>query len=238
MDRQQKERLSKLMDSNTYFKEKLVYSDLLLLLEYDPQVQDLIRALLPVNPASQQAAESAEEASKPPKAPVMPEVEEALVAAPAMPVMPDPLPSPADIFYQDFAAARAFLAQVQADAEIAELWLLAEETPAAALMRLLARASQWDQVLEVWDILASRCKRQARPATSTESHILQSALAYYNLTLNQRQAGLVTPPCPGGFDHQVHTRATAQGETVYQVWLPGIENAAGKLQKKPLVATR
>ncbi|MBE0508495.1 MAG: hypothetical protein IBX50_17545 [Marinospirillum sp.] len=227
-------RLEKLTKESS-LPEKLTYTDLLLLLEQDEQVQSLIRQLAltadqpPVPESSAQDEQTEMQGSDP-------------ILAEAEPV-PEPVtepqpPTEAELFYAALTPQLEFLQAVQADQEIAAIWLKEDETQAQSLVRLLARASQWDQLIELWDVFASRCKKQERALTASEKQLLLHSLACYNLTLNSRQAELIWPECPAVFDHQQHTRGTPQGEKVIAVWLPGLTNAAGKLQKKPLVATQ
>lgn len=231
-------RLEKLTKESS-FPEKLTYTDLLLLLEQDEQVQSLIRQLaltadqppVPETPAQDSAQDEQIEMQGSDS-----------VLAEAEPV-PEPVtepqpPTEAELFYAALTPQLEFLQAVQADQEIAAIWLKEDETQAQSLVRLLARASQWDQLIELWDVFASRCKKEGRALTNIETQLLQYSLACYNLTLNSRQAELVWPECPAVFDHEQHTRGTPQGEKVTTVWLPGLTNAAGKLQKKPLVATQ
>ncbi|MBB1488627.1 hypothetical protein [Oceanospirillum sediminis] len=145
--------------------------------------------------------------------------------------------APQKILLNELQPALELLAQVQQDAELADLWLHHNESEGQALLRLVATLSQWDQVLELWDRLASRCKADQRPVTQVENNILDSSLTFYNLTLRSRRAELSCPEPDIAFDHQLHSRATPKGEQISEVWLPGIFNAAGKLQKKPLVRT-
>lgn len=231
-------RLEKLTKESS-FPERLSYADLLLLIEQDERVQSLIRSLA-------QAEEQVSEPETPTQETEREELSETIAATSiqvAVEPQPEPKPEPqspslAETFYTQLKPQLEFLHATQADKEIACLWLKEDENEAAALVRLLARASQWDQLTELWDVFASRCKKQERALTSSETRLLQYSLACYNLTLNSRQAELLWPECPAAFDHQQHTRGTPQGETVTAVWLPGLTNAAGKLQKKPLVATQ
>lgn len=233
----QEKRLEKLTKESS-FPEKLTYTDLLLLLEQDERVQSLIRSLA-----------QAEEQVSEPETPTQETKREMLLETEDTPLLttsepqPEPKPEPrppsqAEVFYAQLKPQLEFLHAAQVDKEIASLWLKEDESEAAALVRLLARASQWDQLTELWDLFASRCKKQERALTNSENQLLQYSLACYNLTLNSRQAELLWPECPAAFDHQQHTRGTPQGETVTAIWLPGLTNAAGKLQKKPLVATQ
>lgn len=220
-------RLKKLVQGKQLTK-KLTYADLLLLLQSDQPLQAQIRELAKT-PPEQLLSDSFEEEPEPNTAQEIPSAPE--------PEFKPRLPSAADLFYAEVASQRLFLHTVQEDQEIASLWLKPDESEAQALVRLLARASQWEQLEGLWDVFASRCKKQERALNTSENQLLQHSLDCYNLTLNSRQAELFWPDCPAAFDHEKHARGTPQGEKVTAVWLPGLTNAAGKIHKKPLVAT-
>lgn len=156
-------------------------------------------------------------------------------AAPAPAPAPTPAPPP-DALRSQLHAELALLARVKADAELAATWL--GDTPATEgqdLVRLIACAAQWDTVLTLWDKLASRCKADQRPATAAEQAILVGGVTLHNLTWRDRQAALLTVEVGTPFDYEAHDRGTPQGQVVKSVWLPGLRNAAGQTQKKPIV---
>lgn len=219
--------------------EKITRSDLELLFKYDEQLRHLVRCIVQIEhqehkpkiPSREpdQNEGQKEQANSP------------LLAVPVQQARPAFEPkqcSEAESLYVELTHQLEFLQTVQADKEASNLLLKKDESQAQALMRLLARSSQWDLIIELWDIFATRCKKLERALTGSERHMLQHSLDCYNLTLNSRQAEIIWPDCPSTFDHQLHTRGTPQGETVITIWLPGLTNAAGKLQKKPLVATQ
>lgn len=152
---------------------------------------------------------------------------------------PAPAPAPVlppDALRSQLHAELALLARVKADAELAATWL--GDTPATEgqdLVRLIACAAQWDTVLTLWDKLASRCKADQRPATAAEQAILVGGVTLHNLTWRDRQAALLTVEVGTPFDYEAHDRGTPQGQVVKSVWLPGLRNAAGQTQKKPIV---
>ena len=129
----------------------------------------------------------------------------------------------------------ALLKAVKADAELAQAWLWADESEGRQLVRLLAVLSEWDEVLRLWSCLADRCKNGQRAATPAELHLLQAALALHNLRWRDRSARLVRADSGVPFHHESMERGPSKGNTVAGVWLPGLENAAGQAQKKPLV---
>lgn len=130
------------------------------------------------------------------------------------------------------------LAAVNRDADIQKLWLSgAEYTEGQQLIQLTARAAQWDEVLQLWDLLANRCKQAQRPATSDELQILAAAVAIHNRIWSGRQAQLQSATTER-FDYEIHERVGLKGDHISEECLPGLVNAAGKLLKKCLVKTR
>jgi hypothetical protein len=154
-----------------------------------------------------------------------------LASPPSHPPAPDPLRA-------QLAPALQLLALVKADAELAGLWLSAgAESEGQQAIRLVAIAAQWDRILTLWDRLAERCKTGRRPATAAERQTLAACLEMHNLIWTDRRAALQAAEPGAAFDFNRHERALPTGETVTAEWLPGLLNAAGQPQKKPLVAT-
>jgi hypothetical protein len=83
--------------------------------------------------------------------------------------------------------------------------------------------------------LADRCKNGQRAVTRAELSILQATLELHNLRWRDRIARLLTAEIGAAFHHETMERGTPKGSTVAEVWLPGLENAAGQALKKPLV---
>ena len=127
------------------------------------------------------------------------------------------------------------LKAIKADADLMPLWLWADESEGRQLVRLLATLSDWEQVLRLWGRLAERCKTGKRAANSAELAILNAALALHNLRYRDRSAELQTVAQGSSFNHETMERGSPKGNTVADVWLPGLTNAAGQVQKKPLV---
>lgn len=151
-----------------------------------------------------------------------------------------PPPPPKEVLREQLAAELTLLNAVKADAELAAKWLRldADENEARQLVRLLAVIGHWDEVQDLWSLLAERCKHHQRAATLTERGILNAALSLHNLRYRDRAAQTVGVEIGVPFDPKQMERATAKGSTVTAVWWPGLENAAGQLQKRTLVATQ
>lgn len=170
--------------------------------------------------------------------------------------------APVDPLRQQLAPELALLAQVQADAELATVLLgrpaqgnaAADEADAAdaadaaeadtgettegrQLLRLIARAAQWDVVEKLWEALNKRCKQAQAPATTAELNALQMAVALHNLRWQDRQARLL--PAEAGerynFEAQQRGNKGSGGDTIRALWLPGLQSANGEQSRKALV---
>lgn len=152
-----------------------------------------------------------------------------------------PAPAPRDALRKQLAPELALLKAVQADAELAQVWLHTDsvgiESEARQLVRLLAVLGDWDELQTLWTRLAERCKQHRRPATPAELSVLSTALALHNLRYRDRAATLVLAEVGSPFHHETMERGSPKGSTVQAVWLPGLCNAAGQLQKHTLVQT-
>ena len=137
----------------------------------------------------------------------------------------------------ELAPELKLLKAVRADAELTEAWLWAAESEGRQLVRLLAMLSEWDEVLSLWGRFADRCKSGQRAATRAELTVLQAALELHNLRWRDRAAKLVMAEVGASFHHETMERGSVKGNTVAEVWLPGLDNAAGQVQKKPVVKT-
>lgn len=156
--------------------------------------------------------------------------------------IPPPAPvAPPDALRAQFAPELALLKAVQADTELAQVWLhtdeVGTENEARQLVRLLAVMGDWDELQALWTRLADRCKNDRRPATANEYTVLQTALTLHNLRYRNRSAQLAQIVVGSAFHHETMERGTPKGSTVLAVWLPGLLNAAGQLQKQTLVQT-
>ncbi|WJM97322.1 hypothetical protein QEP73_04110 [Pseudomonas defluvii] len=136
-----------------------------------------------------------------------------------------------------FSAEHELLDWINADAELKVAWLSVDESAERQLVRLVATAAQWDRLLLLWDRFAARCKNERRAASLTELNILSRCLDIHNLIWQERQANLQTGEAGTAFDPLQHERGQLHGDTVTAQWLPGLRNAAGQLQRKPLVCT-
>lgn len=197
--------------------EERVREVLVVLLERDSQVRQIVRDIV---------------------APAAPEAEIGL-QAPSSPITEQPVTvpeRPQDPLRVQLEDQLALLATFGADQELEAAWLNQAENEGQRLMRLLATAAQWERLLELWDLLAERCKAQGRTANIAELQILEGCLAIHNLIWRDRQAQLCNVQVGEEFDYRLHQRTTLRGERISAQWLPGLANAGGERQRLPLAA--
>lgn len=109
-----------------------------------------------------------------------------------------------------------------------------------ALIRVVAVLAQMSSIERLWDALKESCERERRPASAEEVALLQTALDWHNHNWSRRPYMLHCPKTESFFDYSREVRATISpsGDTLADVWLPGIVAGSGAVQKKALVATR
>lgn len=106
------------------------------------------------------------------------------------------------------------------------------------LISLIVNLSNIENIINVWNSLATKCKSEKRAANSSELFILNEILRLYNMRWNNQSAKLIHSEINIDFHHEKAIRATSKGGTIITEWLPGICNAAGKIEKLPLVETK
>jgi len=209
--------------------KQLTFADLLLLLREDSNVRTLIRDIVTM-PVASAASEQRDVARA-----------EGETTADHLVSMPQTaatvLTSAPDALRAQLAPELSLLELVRADPDIAAEWLGEQTNEGRQLLQLVACAAQWDVLSDLWEKLASRCKQGQRAATADELYILQTSLALHNLRWRGRQARLVDVGIGAAYDYERHQRGTTTGDRVHAQWLPGLVNAGGQLQKKPLVQT-
>lgn len=129
---------------------------------------------------------------------------------------------------------------LRAEPELAQaLGLSLPDNDQQALIATVAVLAQKDNLERLWDNLKDRCESEKRPANSDECQLLATALDWYNQNWKTRpfQLLLVSSPSSYDFEKQQKTKHHTDGETVSQVWLPGIADGAGKPLRKTLVLT-
>ncbi len=239
MDKDERKRLDRLQKDigkgfNSAALEKITVTDLLLLLQHDHKIRSIIQGIVSI---SSDAVTGGSEgvhtsAGKVPCAP-NPEMLAAYDCQASF-----SLPSViADSLRDQLAPELSLLSAVLSDDDLAHDWLCNDELEGRQLIRLIARASQWDVLSDLWERFAARCKRDRRAVTATELNILQSTLAVHNLRWQGREATLIDVVVGVAYDYRLHQRGISTRETVRALWLPGLVNAGGELHKKPLVET-
>lgn len=120
------------------------------------------------------------------------------------------------------------------------LGLSLPESDQQAMIATVAVLAQKDNLERLWDNLKDRCESGKRAATSDEYNLLAAALAWYNNNWKTRPFQLLTTSASLSYDFEKQQKAKHQtdGETVSQVWLPGIADGAGKPVRKTLVLTQ
>jgi hypothetical protein len=209
----------------------LTRADLLSLLYEDTEIRVLIHdiATTPSVSATQTVHEADEAADK-------------ATAAGQSPVRPRPQGTDAvaesvDTLRTQLGRELTLLQKVQADADLAPELLGEQTDEGQQLLQLVVSVAQWDVLSDLWDKLANRCKQMQRMASAEELYILRIALALHNLRWRGREARFVEAAAGTIYDYERHQRGTTTGELVHAQWLPGLVNAGGQLQKKPLVQT-
>lgn len=128
-----------------------------------------------------------------------------------------------------------FLQQVQSHSELSSILL---PNSNQNLLQLIAIASQWNNVLRIWDTLAAQVKNTQQAISTTEQHILEHSLALFNLTLQSNQATLQNPELGESYDYDIHQKVSGSGGSIEQVLLAGLYNAAGDKVRASVVTTR
>ena len=188
------------------------------LLERDTKVHQLVLEIV------DSSATSGEQASEP-------------VPLPVAVIQVTPHERPQDSLREQLVTQLDLLRTLSADEDLSPAWLLESESEGQQLTRLLATAAQWERLLELWDLLAERCKSQIRPANAAELRILEGCLEIHNLIWRDRQAKLCCVEVGTEYDYRLHQRSTLRGEVIRAQWLPGLANAGGERQRLPLAAT-
>ena len=159
------------------------------------------------------------------------------VSLPVAVIQVTPHERPQDSLREQLVTQLDLLKTLSADEDLSPAWLLESESEGQQLTRLLATAAQWERLLELWDLLAERCKSQIRPVNAAELLILEGCLEIHNLIWRDRQAKLCCVEVGTEYDYRLHQRSTLRGEVIRAQWLPGLANAGGERQRLPLAAT-
>ena len=128
-----------------------------------------------------------------------------------------------------------FFEKVSQEPALAQILLPNQSTN---IKQLIVNASQWNNILRVWDELAVAVKSQQRAISQNQKVILLHCLKLFNLTLSNRQVRLDSPEVGDSYDYEIHEQVMGDGDSITQVLLPSLCNAGDERVRPALVATR
>lgn len=139
------------------------------------------------------------------------------------------------------SSAIAELALLRADMQlVSELGLgNLPDADTPALIQVVAVLAQRDSLERLWAALKTRCDANSRPASEDERTLLTAALAWHNHNWPTRPYRLIEadPNSAYRYEHHLRSRHTPTGETVVELYLPGIVDDGGRPLCKALVRT-
>lgn len=106
---------------------------------------------------------------------------------------------------QSLEAELRFYDLVTADTALSKILLPHDRQD---VLVLITTASQWNNILRVWDALASLVKETKQPISSDQTQILDHCLALFNLTLQSNQAKLISPELGTDFDFETQQKVS------------------------------
>ena len=128
-----------------------------------------------------------------------------------------------------------FFEKVSQEPALAQILLPNQSTN---IKQLIVNASQWNNILRVWDELANIIKFQQIAISDNQMKILLHCLKLFNLTLSNRQVRLDSPEVGDSYDYEIHEQVMGDGDSITQVLLPSLCNAGDERVRPALVATR
>ena len=128
-----------------------------------------------------------------------------------------------------------FFEKVSQEPALAQILLPNQSTN---IKQLIVNASQWNNILRVWDELANIIKFQQIAISDNQMKILLHCLKLFNLTLSNRQVRLDSPEVGDSYDYEIHEQVMGDGDSIIQVLLPSLCNAGDERVRPALVATR
>ena len=128
-----------------------------------------------------------------------------------------------------------FFEKVSQEPALAQILLPNQSTN---IKQLIVNASQWNNILRVWDELANIIKCQQIAISDNQMKILLHCLKLFNLTLSNRQVRLDSPEVGDSYDYEIHEQVMGDGDSITQVLLPSLCNAGDERVRPALVATR
>ena len=128
-----------------------------------------------------------------------------------------------------------FFEKVSQEPALAQILLPNQSTN---IKQLIVNASQWNNILRVWDELANIIKCQQIAISDNQMKILLHCLKLFNLTLSNRQVRLDSPEVGDSYDYEIHEQVMGDGDSITQVLLPSLCNAGDERVRPALVAIR
>ena len=146
-------------------------------------------------------------------------------------------------FGNNFKPEQQLLNLLQEDRTLANHWITDNTPQDRQTVQLIVAASQWSNIQQLWKNIAKRCTERKTSSTKNEQAFLQGCIDLHNLQWKTGSgACLDTPSADDIYDHDKHQRAatTPTGDCIESIWLEGLINANGKLDKqyKPIVTTK
>lgn len=108
------------------------------------------------------------------------------------------------------------------------------------LVRTVAVLAQKDNVVRLLEALGEVAQSRAAPVSPEERDLIETSVAWLNHNWERKPYRLVDPLVGEKYDFTAHRRArtTPTGETIVAVLAPGLQNAAGHWEVKPIVSTK
>lgn len=128
------------------------------------------------------------------------------------------------------------------DKELAKNWVKPSTPRDRQIVQLIVAASQWNNIQRLWKNIALRCKEREASSTESEMLFLQGCLDLYNLQWKESEVRFDKPIKGDLYNHEKYQRAsiTPVGEYIEEVWLYGLVNVNGKIDKnnKSIITTK
>ena len=105
-------------------------------------------------------------------------------------------------------------------------------------LALVSRCGSWNNLVELWELLAHRCEVEEREASEEERRALDVVLHLFNCSQRSRKAELMIPENGAIYRSSIHRKMKGEGESICSVWLPGLINVQGERKTKPLIETQ
>lgn len=126
------------------------------------------------------------------------------------------------------------------DGEICKKWLRPEgENDQREFLRFIVVCADRNNIENLWDILRDRCKGEDRESTREELDLLRECIVLYNLKFKDRRALTLSDDTTDleAYNAKKHDRVNSKGDRVISVYLPGLKDADGRIVRPTLVKT-